>query len=118
MCLEIKRDQKAEIAEEDIIVYKYLIEDDKGQFTTSFQYADVKIGETYTSELIISNNEVYNGLHSYANERNAERQAISYREVLVQCTIPKGSIFYTGEFVGSKSYASNVLRYDHVIKSF
>jgi hypothetical protein len=122
MCLQIRIGQKAQRAEEDIIVYKHVIKrDNDNGYETSFQYAHVEIGSTYTSELKFEDTDedsINVGIHSYAHQHNAREEALGYCETLVQCTIPKGSMFYSGTFAARKSYASDTLRYDHVIETF
>jgi len=119
MCLTIKKDQQAEIAQEDIIVYKHLIDDGLGNYRTSFYYAEVQMGNIYTSSLVLDEDgEVNYGLHSYANEETAIEEAVCYWETVVQCTIPKGSTFYKGTFGSREAYASDTLIYNHEIISY
>lgn len=121
MCLIIKKNEQPQMAKEDIVVYKHIIRDDEfpDVYKTSFQYAPVKIGETYSSKLEKDDaGDVSIGLHAYAYLHDADSEADGYHETLVQCTIPKGSMFYIGRFGGMLAYASDTLRYDEVINNY
>ena len=86
-------------------------------FTTPFQAAKVKIGETYESGLILEEyiawNEIEIGLHSFANYKGIRRLKCN---IIVKCIIPKGSEYFIGLFDGKTSYASNKLKYIEIIK--
>ena len=82
-------------------------------YETLYQFAEVKIGETYTSELIKEDEEVNKGLHSYAKRKDAISDSGA---ITVKCIIPKGSEYYKGDFCSCISYASDTLTYVEIVK--
>ena len=113
-------------AKKDFVVYKHIINDGRGYFT-SFRRAKIEIGKTYESELTVDfrvdwslENSKYSvvetGLHSYVNFEDANEQAVHFKEVLVKCIVPKGSIYYTGKFASRPSIASDTLTYVKELK--
>jgi len=76
---------------------------------TLYRNAIVVIGEIYKSKLVLRDDRVNEGLHSYTNipEKNGN--------IIVRCTIPQGSEYYEGDFNGEDSLASDTLRYDEII---
>lgn len=119
MCLELKENAKLQIAKKDITCYKVIRESDDNNFLTPYCFFEVKIGETYTSELVILRGYVYEGLHSFkylkgAREELKEWNRKYYR--IAKCIIPKGSSYYIGDFVNGISYASDKLTYIEIIK--
>lgn len=115
MCLIIKTTTKKVKAKKDIVVYKTLIQESDGEYLTSYQFFIVKIGETYTSDLIRDNNEICVGLHSFVSKSKAKRVANYYNELAVKCVIPKGSYYYRGSFFRASSIASDTLTYVEII---
>lgn len=122
MCLIIDRYSQPQIATEDIVVYKHLIQDTDNEFITSYKHAPVTIGETYSSKIGVTISDsgtrvVEMALHSFGDKADAQRGAESYDEVLVECIIPKGSTYYIGrfEYYPGPSYASNRLKYVKVL---
>lgn len=125
MCLTIRPDQKALCAEQDIKVYKVVLPDVSvpDQYYTLYRTFPIRIGETYTSELIVidrwlrENNIIEVGLHSYTQLEDAMLDA-RWEDVnfaIVECIIPKGAKYYQGEFGHDASYASDQLKYDKVL---
>lgn len=134
MCLEIKKFTFKRKARKDIIVYKqissYVIED-KTFYVTPYRQSEIKIGNTYTSEIKIFGLGVENALHSFANivdcfdnsryiDKTIYVNGNGYKTVtpvLVECVIPKGSSYYKGIFDGRfTSYASDKLIYKRILK--
>ena len=118
---------KPQIATKNMIVYKHIRKvEGKDSYETSYQFAPVVFNKVLRSTLNTYHNGSYLcvdiGLHSYVNEADARRQAQHFDEVLVQCTITKGSTYYEGLYYGSSgklnSIASNKLRYDKIISDF
>ena len=129
MCLNVKKRSCVQTAKKDIVVYKHLSRvrlivdsirnEDIVSYLTTYRRSEIVIGQTYTSVLEKSD---YNkvkvdfGLHSFAEKRPCCIDGMTERaNVVVRCTIPKGSKYYVGEFCCEKSYASNCLRYDEII---
>ena len=113
MCLYSKQ-EKPFIAKEDILTYKLLLKNERGEYFTPYFGKVVKLGETlyggdidveYNSESNGLFNEIGNGyVHSYVNpfgEWNTGYEILwlydfrfDYRDctcVLVKCIIPKGT---------------------------
>ncbi len=85
-------------------------------YETPFRHCIINIGETYTSDIeIYENEQVTKALHSFRYKKDALK-VISHKEVLVKCIIPKGSVYYFGKFDEFDSYASNKLTYVKIIK--
>ena len=123
MCLNIKKNQKPRIAKRDITVYKTVDHDEDDTFRTVWYDAIVKIGEEYTSKLILQNDNiseiVTEALHSFSNLEEATADAEDDALVLIKCIIPKGSIYYKGrDCFNNQSYASNKLKYAKIIKDY
>lgn len=80
---------------------------------TPYRKAIVKIGETYTSKLEKESNTISRGLHTFKYECNAvdDARVRVFHATIVKCIIPKGAVYYTGQFGGCVSYASNKLKY-------
>lgn len=140
MCLNIKRNQKSEIAVEDIICYKIVEQQLKPDFrcrkamvgsdvyNTPYQYVEVEIGCTYESLIEVENDfenyesKVEAGLHSFHNKMDCTQSALgianrySNTQWLVKCCIPKGSKYYKGLFDESLSYASNKIIYLEIVE--
>lgn len=129
MCLSINAGDEPIIAEEDIIVYKYLHQKIKadnslGAIRTPYKKSIVKIGETYKSKLKKINDEgdyiITLGLHSFADLKNCRMDAISwyqekFKTLYVKCVIPKGSQYYVGQFIGATSFASDTIKYLEIL---
>ena len=80
-------------------------------FETIYQDYPVKIGETYKSKLILNDDDVRIGLHSYI-----KKPEFSDCYNIVECVIPKGSKYFIGDFKGIKnSIASDTLKYIKII---
>lgn len=117
---------KPQTATKDMIVYKHIRHSEADGYETSYQFAPVVFKKVLRSKLNVYHNGSYNcideGLHSYCNEADARNQAMHFDEVLVQCTITKGSTYYEGLYYGStgklNSIASNKLRYDRIIEDY
>jgi hypothetical protein len=119
-------------ADHDIVVYKHIIcnrneENQIISYKTSYKFAPVVFKKVLRTKLNMyddgfGNKRVDEGFHSYIDIEDARRQASRYREVLVQCTITKGSQYYIGKtitmFGSAESYASSKIRYDNVITDY
>jgi hypothetical protein len=124
MCLNIKKEQKPIIATEDIACYKFLRESD-GILITPYQHTHVKIGETYSSNLVaeyfedLTDAEVSYVLHSYERMKSIDTavylSSTAYDIKVVECVIPAGSSYYVGTHNGVNSYASDKLFYKRIV---
>lgn len=96
MCLKNISEKK--IAENDIIVYKFIINENNNFFTPYYD-ANIKIGKTYRSKIKFNYyNHITVGLHSFKNYNDA-LFASNYHSTLipltnnsnkiVKCIIPK-----------------------------
>lgn len=125
MCLT-KKSMIPRIALKDIVVYKILINDSKGNLFTPIVCDNVKLGYTYKGMFGISNNELRNPrnlisslfskyitsgyIHSHTDEFYA---ACRYTGHLVKCIIPKGTLYFIGNDL---DIASRKLKYVEIIK--
>lgn len=113
----MSKQEKPFIAKEDILTYKLLLKNERGEYFTPYFGKEVKLGETlyggdidveYNSESNRLYNEIGSGyVHSYVNpfgEWNTGYEIIwlydfrfDFRDctcVLVKCIIPKGTEYY------------------------
>jgi hypothetical protein len=83
---------------------------------TPYQKVEIKIGETYKSELIKYGSLIDEGIHSVKNLEDAN-YFVSFDEkrFVSKCIIPKGSEYYIGNFNGYDSYASDTLKYVEIL---
>jgi hypothetical protein len=91
-------------------------------YVTPYRHVNVEIGKTYTAKISPKNERIEEGLHSFVNKRDC---IISSKKdsVIVKCIIPKGSKYYSGDFVilGKKFYrtcdsiASEALKYVKIV---
>lgn len=120
MCLTIESHQLANIAQEDITVWKVYRKTEK-YLLSYYQEVRTNFGEQPTVEFGIVDDEndegysaVEEGYHSFKNLEDALKfyRTTRTNNVLIECTIPKGSQYYLGTFgvrQGYKCYASNNL---------
>ena len=125
MCLDLKSAYTMpRIAFKDIKCYKKIIINSDGDLLTPFRYAKIKIGEQYRSRLrkysLGIGAQIEDGLHSVASVESARNIDFYYsseeKEVIVECIIPKFSIYYKGMFNDFIAYASNKLKYIEIVK--
>lgn len=94
-------------------IVKYLNENTNKEFLkTPYQRNPVKIGKTYKSDLIVNDNSIMKGLHSYKRKSSCG-YFLSF--AIVKCTIPKGTEYYVGLFGNKVSYASKKITYNEVV---
>lgn len=121
MCLELARNSKKLTAKEDIVVYKFVDIHPSGGYITSYMAMPIEIGNTYTSNLIRNRHTpriLEIGLHSLIEQGSADCFARHFREVLIECIIPKGSKYYIGEFDGHVGLASDTITYVRVLEDY
>ena len=82
---------------------------------TPYMGANIIIGETYKSKLVVEDANVENGLHSFHTVL-ATKSDYFVNDVIVKCIIPKGSKYYKGKYGNYVSYASNTLKYVEIIE--
>ena len=116
MCLQTKQ-REPKIAEEDIIVYKLLVETNKeNELKSPYTEFFYTTGEEYTTEIKPSNDDSYldneasyyqqeddrdeyygigEGFHSAISAKRLSR-LIQWKSKVYECIIPKGSEYYIG----------------------
>ena len=125
MCLTITNNQTSKVATKDIICYKYLHNLEDKLYTPVFEN-EIKIGNTYESKLIMrdeyDDKAITVGLHSYLNMKTIDnvtycKFVINHRDVIVECIIPKGSVYYTGYHSNKRceGYASDTIVYKRIV---
>lgn len=123
MCLSLySKYDTAKIAEKNMVVYKHIIKTtnslNEEVYESSYQHTPVKLNELYSSELIKEYNEVFKGLHSFNELNSANHAAMEYKEVVVECIIPKGSRYFIGQFQNVVAYASDQLIYKKILADY
>lgn len=125
MCLYTE-EKKPVKATEDIVCYKVTRRKKGKEMVSLYMSKPVKMNQVMIAPKFQAKPSYYGeidyGFHSFA-ELNAalceisERIITRYEEFFViECRIPKGSRFWTGEFSGAKSYVSSRIEYVKVIK--
>ena len=127
MCLVLKENMNPQIATEDIVCYKFVVEYNPGELRTPYMDMAVEIGEMYTIPAgtmrpiknIFNSIVVEVGFHSFVNYKQALLKAcekVDYGR-LVRCIIPTGSTYYIGTFGihSSESYASSSIKYVEIM---
>ena len=131
MCL-ITPSLKFVTATEDITVYKVVLpcRGEKNIYLSSiwnFRYKLNKLYRVGCKKIIARSKEsikiegqfrVYVGLHSYVDLEEANFRARLTFEIVVRCTIPKGSKYLTGTCADRNSIVSNQIIINEVIKSY
>lgn len=125
MCLNFISKEKT--AKKDITVYKVLrFDDDSDSLVTYYQHQPVKIGETYSSKILVEIDDPYEyieiGLHSFTKLKDLKTfcDLQSFNSIPVKCVIPAGSKYYTGKFYTFldeyDSIVSDKLTYVEILK--
>ena len=89
-------------------------------YVTPYTNAVAEIGAVYYSEITVKGNEIHRALHSFkhlsdaAISRDADLKSPIMR--LVECVIPKGSVYYEGTFAIYQGYASDTLKYVKLVE--
>ena len=89
-------------------------------YVTPYRYAVAEIGAVYYSEITVKGNEIHRALHSFKHlsdasiSRDADLNSPIMR--LVECVIPKGSVYYEGTFATYQGYASDTLKYVKLVE--
>lgn len=121
MCLIIEENSIKITANEDVVVYKYVVKTEEG-LETPFWRAKVVFNEVITSDIKKTNNRISMAIHSCIilqeclNEGCLFGVFLDCEIVYIKCIIPKGSKYYIGTFGGRDSYASNQLIYKEIIE--
>lgn len=117
------------MAEEDIPCFKVVVVDE-GNIYSAIRKFPYQLKELYTEKgdfsTIYYSGYFYHhieggGFHSFANIRSAIENRENFdrdkeKAVIVQCHIPKGSLYYTGEsLVGRLIYVSQSIVIDEII---
>ena len=105
MCLYIKKNTDASIAEKDILVFKCL-DYRCGEYATSFRYHPIRFDSDNKAELSAEIQKgdfdtILTGIHAYRNLGYATNIAYSYhllfKTEVHYAIIPKGTKYYIGE---------------------
>lgn len=129
MCLYTKQTEP-EVAEEDIICYKFYMIYNHGVLFSPYQgfrapeigvITNTELGKPYNPEE--SNFYIHNfydfkgidkGFHSFKTLEDTKSIVDGYKEhfvlVIYKCIIPKGSLYYSGKFRKYESYCSNNIK--------
>lgn len=108
---------KEHIAKDDIICYKHIYEEN-GKYYSSFRGMEIEFGVLYKAAITIDGTSIGPGLHSYRNIEDTEEDAELYHEILVECVIPKDSVYYKGTSSCISSFVSNQLMYQRILKRY
>ena len=106
MCLGKVGDKK--IAEEDMTVWKVCCVKEE-YVISSYRYFNYQFEEIYETPIEVEEYPderiIHAGFHSFPNLIDAKREAEFWNErdrikeeMVIKCTIPKGTIYYEGEF--------------------
>jgi len=94
MCFIISDEHpEVKIAKRDITCYKEVIKHRLSQYVKSdVMYFVYKLGKIYKRKMIVDNDNIDTGFHSYSNKCAINR----FRDdiIFVKCIIPKGSEYY------------------------
>lgn len=89
-------------------------------YVTPYKNAVAEIGAVYYSEITVKGNEIHRALHSFKHLSDAaifrDANYISPIMRLVECVIPKGSVYYEGTFATYQGYASDTLKYVKLVE--
>ena len=87
-------------------------------YQTPYQHFPVELGKTYYSELGVNQFEgsIEEGIHSYSDINDALSSS-DHNEIVVTCTVPKGSYYYVGRFSCRPSIASDTIIYSNIFVS-
>lgn len=131
MCLQIKLGQQPRVAEEDIVIYKYLefyrgterLDERKG-LLTPFMWEPTELNVEYTSPDMIERAEGHStlsvGRHAYTDLETARNNAFGYCPSNVEYwiakgIIPKGANYFINESCGS--IVADKIIYQEVIET-
>lgn len=89
-------------------------------YVTPCMDAVAEIGAVYYSEITVKGNEIHEALHSFKHLSDAaicrDKDFRSPITRLVECVIPKGSVYYEGTFAMYQGYASDTLKYVKLVE--
>lgn len=124
MCLIVRKDATALIAEEDIICYKILEKKDEDEYITPYRYVAVDMG----SKILEAEGEVNiesckkvgriegGVIHTFAFLEEACCEVLASECTVniwkvFKCIIPKGTKYYEGKFGPTLSYGSTCIKF-------
>ena len=114
MCLRTEQ-RTPQIADKDIICYKIIHKDMTSLFHKEFKW---EFGKLYKTEMQFYNSEqIAQAFHSYKSYKDV-REAYSRTTepcVVVKCTIPKDTSYYTGNHGVCEGYASEKIIINEII---
>ena len=113
MCFTISSNHpNKKIARRNITCYKYLKSDLSAPF--NFYYYQLKQLNKTTIGETVQLNYINDGFHSYSNKKEVQPYFNPFcREVVVRCTIPKGSEYYYNEY--RREYVSNQIIVEEIL---
>ncbi len=125
MCLYTEEERPV-TATEDIVCYKVTRREKNEEMMSLYIRSPVKMNQVLTVPKFQAEPSYYGkieyGFHSFA-ELDAALYEMAGRIVarheeffVIECRIPKGSRFWTGEFSRAKSYVSNKIEYVKIIE--
>lgn len=86
-------------------------------YNTPYQSTTIEIGNTYTSVLKKYGNRIEQGLHSFKSTKKIDIVTEDCKHpIIVECIIPRWSIYYKGDYYRRVSYASNKLTYLKIVE--
>ena len=119
MCFILSEDSKPKIAEEDIICYKIVetvvLSPDIEEVASLFTGYVYTLGELNPKVIIkVANSfSIDKGYHSYIKrlEKSWYSSSFSHHRELVECTIPKGTLYYANdhEYVSENIIINKIL---------
>ncbi len=126
MCLYTEEERPV-TATEDIVCYKVTRREKNEEMVSLYRRSPIKMNQVMTAPKFQTEPRYYGkiveyGFHSFAELGKAFYEMSSnvssrYEEFFViECRIPKGSRFWTGEFSRAKSYVSNKIEYVKIIE--
>ena len=104
----------AEIAEEDIPIYKFLFveKDNYHPFKSIVQLANCQLNTIYSAKICFKYESIEEGLHAYVSMDACNRQTGWCYDVIASGIIPAGSMYYIGS---DGDIVSNTMIYHKVI---
>ena len=116
MCL-ITKQKKPQTAQENITCYKVLRKNMHSLVHSDFEW---ELGKLYETQMRIRDYlsiTVQEGFHSYPSYKELGKEYFDTNIpcVMVECTIPKGALYYDGSHNNRKGYTSNQLIINKII---
>ena len=128
MCLKLNKNSEKKIANKKIVCFKVLALADDG-FRTPYRHSKIEIEGYYESNICFDFDRdepiITEAIHSFTSLLSAKNERDSWfpiKTVIAKCVIPKGSVYYEGDFETDLSssktveaFASNAIQYIKII---